>query len=301
LALDGSTESMQVLAEILTSKAQRTEEEYYGKTPIAAAIAALGKHGAKAVLPLLAQAEKASDGDAQGRLYAALVNAGWPRVGADPAAVEQALTPAITGASEEARLFALSMLAMQPLRDDYHYATSLVDGLSERYLREKPKRISTKHANPRDIPVSASGTNFFWNDTWLMQSALAVGMIAGGSDSKLAAELMVNWVCARHRLELAFVGKSYTTFSGSPLYLETETSKAMGASLLRMGAVARPYIDTALGQKKKTVLCQRYLSQAGQMLRLQKSSKDCCFSAAGFFLAGGRGSSHACISSWGRD
>jgi len=223
-----------------------------------AAARAIGKYGSLAVLPLLRKTSLSNEGRNQTYLYGILENLDWTgqakQAGTD---VEAALTPALTGEDEQTRLFALALLARQPLDPHHRYASPLVEELLRRYLHDAPQEMSEDEANPKVVWLGAGSDGV---ESWRIAPEAAAATIAGGSASPVAAEMMVSWLCSGKRLELQQKTDGLiVTFGGSPLANEMDTSRAMVASLERMGGVAKPFIGAALASGKSTALCRRYL------------------------------------------
>lgn len=240
------------LLDVLAEAASAPGDELQEKRATAAA-RALGKFGLPVVLPLLGKVGGATTAPVQDRLYGVLSNVGWTRL-TDPAAVEAALMPTLTGPDESARLFAVNLLALTPQKDTHRFAPAMVEALFDRYLRDVPRRLSAEDANPATVWLGAGS-----GEGWRMPPEVAVAIIAGGSTSPLVAQRMVSWLCAPHRLELGQPGDGLiATWGGSPLSNEMDASKEMARSLARMGPVAEPFVRKAL-VAPATRLCKDYL------------------------------------------
>jgi hypothetical protein len=227
-----------------------------------AAARALGKFGARVLQPILKHAAQAGTENARARMYSVMVNAGWPFTATGMQSAEAALSPAILGEDEGLRVFALSLLAAQPISAGHRYSTSLVDAIFERYLQDKPKQMSREEANPSNVVwVGGAQPPRHWNVDWRMKPQLAASVIAGGSDSRFAAERMVDFICAEHRLALGEPGSLIATWGGSPLDDEMQITEAMEASLERLGDLARPFVQRALAKKQATLLCRSSLDK----------------------------------------
>jgi len=227
-----------------------------------AAARALDKFGAKVLLSLLKRAPQAGTENARARMYSVMVGASWPSAAPGMQLTEAALTPAILGENEDSRVFALSLLAAQPIEGTYRYSASLVDAMFKRYLQDKPVKMSKEAANPSTfMMVGGDPLPPHWNTGWRMKPQFASSIIASGSNSKFAAERMVAYICAGHRLVLGESGGLIATWGGSPLSDELDVTRAMRASLDGMGEVARPYVERALAKKNATLLCRSSLDK----------------------------------------
>lgn len=227
-----------------------------------AAARALNKYGPKILLPILKRTAEASTANARARLYSVLVDAGWPFAGPDMKASEAALAPAILGADEDSRVFALSLLAAQPVTGADRYSRTLVDAMFKRYLQDIPRNMSKEEANPSTIMMwGQNPPPQHWNTDWRKKPELAASIIAGGSDSKFAAERMVAFICAEHRLVLREKRDLIGYWGGSPLSDEMDAADAMRASLESMGEIAKPYVRRALAKKSATLLCRATLDK----------------------------------------
>lgn len=277
----GTQRVMDVLIEILLSAADtelrakevpphepmpswewRPPERWLGPRELAkarteAAARALDKFGAKVLPTLLKHASEAGTENARARMYSVMVDAGWPSSAPGMEVSEAALAPAILGEDESSRLFALSLLAAQPMQGKHRYSNSLVDAMFKRYLQDKPKKMTREEANPSTFMfVAGNPAPLHWNTDWRMKPQLASSVIAGGSDSKFAAERMVAYICADHRLELGETGDLIASWGGSPLSNEMDVTNAMRASLERMGDIPKPYKERALAKQSATMLCK---------------------------------------------
>jgi HEAT repeat protein len=227
-----------------------------------AAARALDKYGTRVLLPILKRTAESRTTNARARLYSVLVDAGWPFAAPDMKASEAALAPAILGADEDSRVFALSLLAAQPVSGTDRYSKSLVDAMFKRYLQDIPRKLSQEEANPSTIMMwGQNPPPQHWNTGWRKNPELAASIIAGGSDSKFAAERMVAFVCAEHRLMLREKGGLVGYWGGSPLSDEMDVTDAMRGSIERMGDVAKPYAQRALAKKSATLLCKYTLDK----------------------------------------
>jgi HEAT repeat protein len=227
-----------------------------------AAARALDKFGGRVLLSLLKRAPQAGTENARARMYSVMVGAGWPSAAPGMQLTEAALTPAILGENEDSRVFALSLLAAQPIEGTYRYSASLVDAMFKRYLQDKPVKMSKEAANPSTfMMVGGDPLPPHWNTGWRMKPQFASSVIASGSNSKFAAERMVAYICAGHRLILGESGGLIATWGGSPLSDELDITSAMQASLDGMGEIARPYVERALAKKHATLLCRRTLDK----------------------------------------
>ncbi|HEY0586718.1 MAG TPA: HEAT repeat domain-containing protein [Pseudoduganella sp.] len=227
-----------------------------------AAARALNKYGTRVMLPILKRTAEARTTNARARLYSALVDAGWPFAAPDMKASEAALAPAILGEDEDSRVFALSLLAAQPVSGAHRYSKALVDAMFKRYLQDIPRNMSQEEANPSTIMMwGQNPPPQHWNTGWRKKPELAASIIAGGSDSKFAAERMVAFICAELRLVLREKGDLIGYWGGSPLSDEMDAADAMRASLESMGEVAKPYVQRALAKKSATLLCRATLDK----------------------------------------
>jgi len=222
-----------------------------------AAARALDKNGTRVLLPILKRTPGARTGNARARMYSVMVDAGWPSAAPGMKESEAALAPAILGEDEEVRLFALSLLAAQPAKGGYRYSRSLVDAMFKRYLQDRPRTMSREEANPSNVMMMGQNqAPQHWNTDWRVNPQVAVSVIAGASDSRFAAERMVAYICAEHRLVLLETGGLIASWGGTPLSDEMDAAKAMQDSLESMGEIAKPYIRQALAKKNATLLCR---------------------------------------------
>jgi HEAT repeat protein len=227
-----------------------------------AAARALDKYGTRVLLPILKRTAEAKTTNARARLYSVLVDAGWPFAAPDMKASEAALAPAILGTDEDSRVFALSLLAAQPVSGAHRYSKALVDAMFKRYLQDVPRTMSREEANPSTIMMwGQNPPPRHWNTGWRKSPELAASIIAGGSDSKFAAERMVAFVCAEHRLMLREKGGLVGYWGGSPLSDEMDVTDAMRGSIESMGDIAKPYVQRALENKSATLLCKYTLDK----------------------------------------
>lgn len=282
----GSTEAMEVLIDILLVAADAevhakdepppmpqpswewTPPERWlspralAKERTEAAARALDKYGTRVMLPILKRTAEARTTNARARLYSVLVDAGWPFAAPDMKASEAALAPAILGADEDSRVFALSLLAAQPVSGAHRYSKALVDAMFKRYLQDVPRTMSREEANPSTIMMwGQNPPPRHWNTGWRKSPELAASIIAGGSDSKFAAERMVAFVCAEYRLILREKGGLVGYWGGSPLSDEMDVTDAMRGSIESMGDIAKPYVQRALEKKSATLLCKYTLDK----------------------------------------
>jgi HEAT repeat protein len=263
LSQDRSQAALETLVEIASKPDAENPDADYEERELAevrakTVVRAVAKFGAQAILPLLRKTAQVSDAKTQSNLYVILDNVGWTGLARQSdAEVEAALAPALTGESEQARLFALALLAQLPPRDGHRFASTLVEELLGRYLQDAPAEMPADVANPK----------YIWLDdrpeqSWHVVPAAAAAIVAGGSSSGAAAQKMVAWLCSGSRLELREKsGGLIITSGGSPLSNEMETATAVVHSLSRMGALAKPFVDSALADKDSTELCKRYLGQ----------------------------------------
>lgn len=227
-----------------------------------AAARALGKYGSRALLPILKRTQEARTGNARARLYAVMADAGWPSAAPGMKASEAALAPAMLGEDEDSRVFALSLLAAQPLARSHRYSTPLVDAMFKRYLQDKPRKMSKEEANPSTVMMMGHNQEPpHWNTGWRKEPQLAASIIAGGSNSKFAAERMVDFICAEHRLVLRETGGLIMSWGGSPLSDEMHAAEAMRNSLESMGEIAQPFVQRALARKSATLQCRSALDK----------------------------------------
>lgn len=227
-----------------------------------AAARALGKYGSRTLLPILKRTQEARTGNARARMYSVMADAGWPSAAPGMKASEAALAPAILGEDEESRLFAMSLLAAQPLAGNHRYSKSLVDEMFKRYLQDKPQKMSKEEANPSTVMMMGHNQEPpHWNNGWRKKPQLAASIIAGGSDSKFAAERMVAFICAEHRLVLRESGGLIMSWGGSPLSDEIHAAEAMRNSLENMREIAKPFVQRALAKKSATLQCRSALDK----------------------------------------
>jgi len=159
-------------------------------------VEALERFGEQAILPLAALADRATKLRSQGKLYLALNKLGWLKQGAEhSSALESALAPALDGDNESSRQFAMSLLAHLRPYAGANYSSQRSEQLARRYLRRTVAVQSELEWFASDrAPLTPN-----WNSDWLVVPDVAAAIVAGNSESSVAAEAMTNWLCMKRR------------------------------------------------------------------------------------------------------
>jgi len=195
-----------------------------------AQVHALERFGEQAIVPLVAMAGKASNLRSQGKVYLALSKLRWLRQGAkNSSKLELALVPALEGRSEPARQFAISLLARLRPYAGTNYSKDRSERLARRYLLGK---VPVQSEMQKSTWLKVTSLTPDWNNDWMIVPDVAAAIVGSNSDSTIAADSMIVWLCARRR--------------------DSRAESDVTRSLRSMGAIAAmPVLATVRKQKSK--------------------------------------------------
>lgn len=211
-----------------------------------AQVHALEQFGEAAIVPLAAMAARATDLHSQGKVYLALVNLKWLKSGAEKSTeLEAALAPALDGNDESARQFALSLLARLRPYAGTHFSNERAEQLARRYLRGKA--VAVQSELQLYAPNAPSSWSSYWRPEWLVAPEVATAIVAGNSSSSVAAQDIVQWLCAKRR-HISTTGMvegllSMETAATAPVLAVVPKNKSKYCEYLPAYLLAR--IDTA--------------------------------------------------------